>query len=529
MLPLKIYLYILYISVVLVGVAGIYIISRIQNNQYYKTISIWLLVLLEINLINMAFTIQNYMTNSKKVGSKGPKGDNGPRGFKGRNNICNQCGDQKLVKYGSDMNDFNNKIEDPKLKIGQCVFPFVFDNEFQYDCTTAARTDGIENDAMVNGWCATEVNSDNTYKTYGYCKDSDKNETKIKNNMSRQERERDYQTNNSGILDIKIVSGVRTNVKCPPKYKKIDIDLNLMANGNFVYLCRKDGIGDSGVQDIKLTTGDIGCSPGFRKLDKNLNDGFPDLSPSDMVEVCVKKGSSKFIRDIKIEKTKKCPKDYKLQDINLNKSVGGQELYMCTSKTVNQGIILDSAFIWGGDSNLYFFKDDKYWKLNMNSYKVEKGYPDKISSFWGKIPKNIDAVFTNPHDKHTYFFKGSVFYKYDNKNEKIAKGYPKKIKDVWKNVPDNLDAVYVDSDKNVFFMYEDKYYEWNESEKRANTPLLINRRWVDAPSNINGMFYNTKKEQTYIIQANKIYKFNFDMKQDSSSPIDINSEFKDVK
>tara|TARA_B100000787_G_scaffold170083_1_gene163896 strand:- start:7680 stop:9269 length:1590 start_codon:yes stop_codon:yes gene_type:complete len=529
MLPLKIYLYILYISIILVGVVGVYVISKIQNNKYYKTITIWLIVLLEINLLNMAFTIKNYMTNSLKVGSKGPSGEIGPMGFKGRSNICNQCGDQTLVKYGSDVNDFNNKVTDPKLKLGQCVFPFVYENEFQYDCTTAPRDDGVENDAMVNGWCATSVNTDNTFKTYGYCKDSDKNEKKIKENMNRHERESDYLTNNSGILDIKIISGVRTTVKCPPKYKKIDIDLNLMADGNFVYLCRKDGIGDSGIQDIKLTTGEIECTPGYRKLEKNLNDGFPDLPASDRVDVCIKKGSSKFIRDIQIQKTKQCPKEYKLQDINLNKNIGGEELYMCTSTTVNQGVILDSAFIWGVDSNLYLFKDETYWKFNMESYKLESSAPEKISKFWGKIPKNIDAVFTNPHDNQTYFFKGSMFYKYDEKKEMIAKGYPKRIKDVWKNVPDNLDAVYVDNDKNIFFMYENKYYEWNETEKRANTPLLINRKWVDAPSNMSGMFYNKKKKQTYLIQANKIFIFNFDMKQDSSSPLDISSEFLKTK
>jgi hypothetical protein len=529
MIPLKIYLYIIYFSVVLVGLVGGYVISKIYNNAYYKTISIWLIVLLEINFINMSFTINNYMTNSVKIGSKGPKGDPGPRGFKGRSNICNQCGDKKLVKFGSNINDFNNKVSDEKIKIGQCVFPFVFDNEFQYDCTKAQRDETIQNDAAINGWCATELNSDNTYKTYGYCKNSDSNEKKITENKDRQKREGSYLKNNSGIIDLKIVSGVRTTVKCPKNYKKIDIDLNLKADGNFVYLCRKDGLEDIGIQEIKLKMGNIECEPGFRKLDKNLNDGFPDLSPSDRVDVCVKKGSSNFVRDIQIQKNKKCPKDYKVHDINLNKNIGGEELYMCTSKTVNQGIIVDSAFVWGEDNQLYFFKDDKYWRFNMDTYKIEKGYPVKLSSFWGKIPNNIDAVFTNPHDNETYFFKGSRFYKYDKKEETIAKGYPKYIKDIWKNVPDNLDTIYVDNDKNIYFIYKDKYYEWNNEEKRAMEPMILNRKWVDAPSNISAMFYNNKKKQTYIIQANKLFKYNFDMKQDSSSPIDISVEFKDIK
>lgn len=525
MIPLKIYLYIIYISVVLVGIGGVYIISRIQNNAYYKTISVWLMVLLEINLLNMAYTIRNYMSNSVKVGSKGPSGDPGPRGFKGRGNMCNQCGDKKLDKYGGDINDFNNKVTGPKLKIGQCIFPFVFDNEFQYDCTKAQRDETLENDAMIDGWCATELNGDRTYKMYGYCKDSDRNEKKITENKNRQKRESGYFKTNSGIIDLKIVSGVRTTVKCPKNYKKIDIDLNLKADGNFVYLCRKDGVNDIGIQEIKLKTGDIECTPGFRKLDKNLNDGFPDLSPRDRVDVCVKKGSGNFVRDIKIQKTKKCPRDYQVHNINLNKNIGGEELYMCSSKTVKQGIMVDSVFVWGEDKHIYFFKDDTYWRFSMDKYKTEKGVPSKISSFWGKIPSNIDAVFTSPHNQQTYFFKGSRFYRYDAKKEAVAKGYPKYIKDVWKNVPDNLDAIFVDKDKNIYFIYQNKYYEWDNEEKRAKTPMLINRKWVGAPSNISGMFYNKNKKQTYIIQASKLFKYNFDMKQDSSSPIDISAEF----
>ena len=96
-------------------------------------------------------------------------------------------------------------------------------------------------------------------------------------------------------------------------------------------------------------------------------------------------------------------------------------------------------------------------------------------------------------------------------------------------MPDNLDTIYVDNDKNIYFIYKDKYYEWNNEEKRAMEPMILNRKWVDAPSNISAMFYNNKKKQTYIIQANKLFKYNFDMKQDSSSPIDISVEFKDIK
>ena len=153
-----------------------------------------------------------------------------------------------------------------------------------------------------------------------------------------------------------------------------------------------------------------------------------------------KKGSSGFIKDIIVTKEKECPKEYKTHNMNLNKNIGGEEIYFCTSKTVKQGIIIDTAFVWGKDK-IFIFLKDYFWMYDILKKKMEK--KQKISSFWGRLPPNIDAVFTDPDDNETYFSKGSKFYKYDSENEKIAKGYPKYIRDVWKNVPDNIDAVYV--------------------------------------------------------------------------------------
>ena len=521
-LPLKLYLYLLYISIVITAVIGYRIVNKIQNNINIQIISLWLLVLLEINMLNMVLTLRNYMSNSIRIGPKGKRGNIGHIGYKGKSNVCNQCGSSGLVRYGGNINDYSNKVSDPQLKMGQCKFPFVFENEYKYDCVKANRVDDLENDAMVNGWCATELNGDRTYKTFGYCKDSNKKEKIIKTNIDKQKKKEGYLKQNSGILDLKVISGIRSSIKCPKKYKKINVDLNLMANGNFVYMCKKEGLGDIGIQEIKLKTGGETCNPGFTLLDKDLNDGYPGLSPRDKINVCVKKGSSKFIKDMMIQKDKKCQKDYISYDINLNKNIGGDEIYLCTSTEVKQGVMVDAVFRWGVDNNIYFFKDDKYWKYD--TQKKVLGEVSKITSFWGKLPSGIDAVFTNPYDNKTYFFKGSRFYQYDYKNQKISDGYPKLIKDVWKNVPDNIDGVLVDRDKNIYFIYKKEYFKWNNIEKEAEPPMLINRKWIDCPSNMSAMFYYKEKKQTYVIVANKVYKFNKN-KLDSSSPNDIGIEF----
>lgn len=521
-LPLKFYLYFLYFLIPMFALIGFRLVNGVNNNEYIKIICTWLIVLMELNFVSMILTIRNYMKNSVKLGKQGKKGEIGSRGFRGRSNICNQCGDKKLEKYGSNINDLNMKISDPKLKIGKCVFPFVFDNEFHYDCVKTSRTENLNNDASVNGWCATELNSDLTYKTFAYCKNSSKNENKINENIKRKQRENSYNKTNTGILDIKIVSGVRTTISCPKGYNKLDIDLNLKADGNFVYLCKKEGTDDIGVQDIRIKSGTESCPGGFRKLQTNLNDGYPDLSDSDKVDICVKKGGSEFIKDITVTKEKECPKEYKTHPMNLNKNIGGEDIFFCTSKTIKQGITIDSAFVWNKDNNIYFFKKDYYWMYDTLKKKMQK--KQKTSTFWGKIPPNIDAVFTDPNDNETYFFKGSKFYKYDSENEKVAKGYPKYIRDVWKNVPDNLDAVYVGPNKNVYFMYKKRYYEWNNQKKRAESAMYTDRKWLGAPSNISAMFYHPGKKMTYIIKSNLLYKYN-NFRKDSATPKKINKEF----
>ena len=89
-----------------------------------------------------------------------------------------------------DINDNNVKVNNPKLKSGKCIFPFVHNNEFQYKCSVEKREENEMNDADTYGWCCASLNDDLTYKTYGYCKNSDLEKERIRRNQSRQDRQK---------------------------------------------------------------------------------------------------------------------------------------------------------------------------------------------------------------------------------------------------------------------------------------------------------------------------------------------------
>lgn len=525
-LPLEIWKYIIIFIIILIGLLAYLFLQREGINPYVRAITIWMTILYELNFINMYYTIKIYLDNSKRVGQKGPIGNAGPRGYRGSSFLCNQCGTagEDEEKYGTDINDNNEKISDEKLKIGKCVFPFAHNNEFLYDCTTEPREDNIINDADTYGWCATSVKGDLTYKTYGYCKNSDIEKTRVDKNQKRLTRQQKYYESNYGLIDIKVAMGNTSASKCESGYKKIYKDLNSMADGKYIYLCKKLGLSDTGITDLKTVTDNETCGRGYRKIPINLNEdagGKP-------IYLCKKMGDENFIKDIKVIDTDKCPKNYELSSINLNEGAGGDKIYICTTKFSNKSTMINSAFVWNKDKQLYFFKDDNYWKYDDRKAMMAKGYPKKINTKWGDIPKNIDAIFTSLYDEGTYIFKGSKFYKYDHKRLKIESGYPKYIKDHWKSVPDNLDAIYIDpKTRNVYFIKGNNYYKYNfKLNKVANGyPRIFNRKWIDAPTNISAMFYYPYDEKTYIIQTNRVYEVMENNTMASNSPVTITDKF----
>ena len=247
------------------------------------------------------------------------------------------------------------------------------------------------------------------------------------------------------------------------------------------------------------------------------------------MKICAKKVSTNFITDIVIKNNKDSIEGYEIaSDINLNEGISDEAIYVFYSRDIRPGLIIDNAFVWGQNNKLYFFKDNMYWKFD-DEYKLEENFPQEISSRWGNLPDNIDAVFTNPNDNKTYFFNGSLYYEYDNDNLKIKDGYPKKIKDYWNGIPENnIDAVFVSKDKEIYFI-KDKWLFWNNNDETSAIAETFNNtpRKDFAPTNISSMFYY--KDKVYITQSNKVYSYNPDTKKlDKHFPKNINTVFSGV-
>ena len=135
MIPTEIYIYFLIFVVVLLVLVGLYAFFYQGLESMTKTIIIWYVIILGVNLINIISVFKFYEKNKNRKGIKGVKGDPGPRGFKGVNQQCSSCGDAGMTKeiYGSVINDNGEKVLSKNVKEGKCIFPFSHNYKYNYD------------------------------------------------------------------------------------------------------------------------------------------------------------------------------------------------------------------------------------------------------------------------------------------------------------------------------------------------------------------------------------------------------------
>ncbi|XP_014770461.1 matrix metalloproteinase-14 [Octopus bimaculoides] len=88
---------------------------------------------------------------------------------------------------------------------------------------------------------------------------------------------------------------------------------------------------------------------------------------------------------------------------------------------------IDAAFVWGGNGKTYFIKGQLYWRWA--KYGVDFGYPKQLN-VWVNLPSRVTAVFKWQNGK-TYFFKDDTYYRFNDKNFRVDEGYPRKVSTWW--------------------------------------------------------------------------------------------------
>jgi len=111
---------------------------------------------------------------------------------------------------------------------------------------------------------------------------------------------------------------------------------------------------------------------------------------------------------------------------------------------------VDSAFKGSGMNSLtgedfrdslFFFKNNKYIRLDIDTGEIDEGYPKLISKGWDGVTfERIDAalVWSNT----VYFFKGNKYIRYTLGAEKpVNSCYPQLISERWAGVTfERIDA-----------------------------------------------------------------------------------------
>tara|TARA_B100000989_G_C19529310_1_gene468752 strand:+ start:2299 stop:4638 length:2340 start_codon:yes stop_codon:yes gene_type:complete len=537
-IPLYIYKYALGLAVILVIIFSISQYFKPDSSRLFKISIGWFTVLMVANLVNMIVTLNHYEKNSNKVGLKGPKGLTGARGFKGEGDTCgsicstqglNDCEDFEKDEQGN-CQIFGNEINDSGVpnfsnivKPGKCIFPFVHDFENKHigdGCIKEPNSAPPElTDYETNGWCATELNSDKTPKKYAYCGESVKEIALTQANKERNQQELEMSRENTGILDIKLISGNRSSIECPSGYIKINKDLNEGSGGAYIYMCKKPGYGTKGVQSIHIAKNNDQCEDFF---DKNTNIEIKRLSTDlnkdadvmgvdpESLYMCLGYSSSNFLTDIKVTNTLENPGEgFDTINVNLNEETDGPPLYIHTSKSRKDLNPLSSAFYYPKDKKMYFIggSEGKYiYHFNEKSKSISS--PSLLKSKFGRLPDNIDAVFTWNYDEKTYFFKGRYIYRIDDKKKTIEDGYPKSINYTFKGIPNNIDAVFSwDKDSGTYFFKDKFVYKYDSQNKRISPgyPRLIKARFPGVPNKVDAVYFNRNDGKTYFVRGNEYY------------------------
>jgi hypothetical protein len=131
-------------------------------------------------------------------------------------------------------------------------------------------------------------------------------------------------------------------------------------------------------------------------------------------------------------------------------------------------------------NKLYLFKAAWCIRMDLETGKVDDGYPKLISEEWPGVQlSRIDAAF-NPDPEHVYFFSGDRYIRFNIANHQADPEYPQRIVDRWLGVTiERIDAVLYLGNGKVLFFRDDQYLRYD---------MTIYRTDPDYPKNLVGSY-----------------------------------------
>ena len=574
MISLAVYRYILLIIIILIALVATYLLIKSKLNKQIKIVIFWYFLILELNLLNILGVITFYDKNKNRKGPRGLKGIVGPRGVVGDSILCESCGVAGSADKGHHADNKVNSvsINHDFIQPGRCKFPYVANYVYKYEPTKFSDFKSVDLTAyteIINllkaknvsdpdsvEWCATNVDTDDHKpQTIGFYRSS------IKDNLLAQEKlemlKKMYLQDNAGVLEIELVHGNTTREakgEATPGngWTLLEQDLNEGTGGKFIYMNIKKGTGSKGISDIKLIVYDytkITTPPTpepsltidtktYKLHNLNLN---KDSNSGDKlghhIYLYVIKSTSKFIKDIKIQKTsEKAPSsnytvvkypNYNNNVVGVDEIVANDKIAIDSPVNLNYGamnsptpiymyfdkggniISVDTAFTYK-DNHLYIFIGDKFFKFS----KIPKGKTLKIMDNYPKpIPEKFGRTPDSHHDKNEGHIQAKDCSIYNgNEKETSCNNTTNCYFDTTNNKcePRSLyTSAFVDQKGTTYFFKGEQVYKYNSKSKKISTgyPKLISDVFPGVPSNIDAVFVWAKDLKTYFFKGNFYYRY----------------------
>lgn len=128
-----------------------------------------------------------------------------------------------------------------------------------------------------------------------------------------------------------------------------------------------------------------------------------------------------------------------------------------------------NAALWSETTKkIYFFKGNQYIRVDPNNgWSVDPGYPKPIAGNWTGFPSDfadgVDSAIWSHKNNRVYFFKGDKYIRVNPVNWTVEAGYPKVIGDNWHGLPDDFKegidaAIYAPTNQKVYFFKKNRFY-----------------------------------------------------------------------